>query len=237
LEPSQGTYFGVNLNWKEDSAAAFNQRLGARAAVYVQFLAFPLGAEEARYLDDFVEQVQAQGGIALLTLLPTLPLGAITPDMAQDLADRLEIYNARGVPVVIRFAHEMNGSWYAWSQQPAAYVAAFRTLAEAIHVRTERTAMLWAPNYGAGYPFSGGRYETKPGAADFSLLDTNHDGRLDARDDMYAPYYPGDDAVDWVGMTIYHWGDHWPWGKNVLPEPGKFAAQISGKYNGVGGDD
>jgi hypothetical protein len=68
------------------------------------------------------------------------------------------------------------------------------------------------------------------------LLDTNHDGVLDGRDDPYAPYYPGDDAVDWVGMTLYHWGDQWPWGKNVIPEDGKFAAQLTGTYSGSGGD-
>jgi hypothetical protein len=54
---------------------------------------------------------------------------------------------------------------------------------------------------------------------------------------MYAPYYPGDDAVDWVGMTLYHWGDTWPWGKNIIPEDGKFVAQLTGTYQGAGGDD
>jgi hypothetical protein len=97
--------------------------------------------------------------------------------------------------------------------------------------------MLWAPNYGAGYPFTGGTYEIKPDNPDFPLLDTNHDGIVDARDDMYAPYYPGDDAVDWVGMTLYHWGDVWPWEKNIIPEHDKFESQLSGTYDGAGGDD
>ena len=28
LEPQEGAYFGVNLDWGNDSAAAFNERLG-----------------------------------------------------------------------------------------------------------------------------------------------------------------------------------------------------------------
>ena len=31
--------------------------------------------------------------------------------------------------------------------------------------------------------------------------------------------------------------DRWPWGKNVLPESDKFTRQITGTYNGAGGDD
>ncbi|MFP3802582.1 glycosyl hydrolase, partial [Paraburkholderia sp. SIMBA_027] len=73
------------------------------------------------------------------------------------------MFNDDGVPVIVRFAHEMNGSWYAWSQQPQKYVAAFQTLAKAVHTLAPGSAMMWAPNYGGGYPFAGGKYEAKPG--------------------------------------------------------------------------
>jgi len=53
---------------------------------------------------------------------------------------------------------------------------------------------------------------------------------------MYEPFYPGDDAVDWVGMTIYHWGVRYPWFENELPEPNSFAAQLTGNYVGGNGD-
>ncbi len=28
--------------------------------------------------------------------------------------------------------------------------------------------------------------------------------------DPYAPYYPGDAATDWVGMSLFHWGSGYP---------------------------
>ena len=56
-------------------------------------------------------------------------------------------------------------------------------------------------------------------------------------DDPYSPYYPGDAAVDWVGMSLYHWGNAYPWGENEIPEAGKFIAQLTGTYDGLNGDD
>ncbi|HUZ03454.1 MAG TPA: hypothetical protein VMU89_24175 [Thermomicrobiaceae bacterium] len=237
LVPAAGTSFGVNLDWAHDTAAAFNTRLGMKAAAYVQFVSFPLGDGERTILDQFFAQVAAQRGLAVVTLQPTIPLAQITPAMADDLAAYLARYNDRGTGALVRFAHEMNGDWYPWSQQPEAYVAAFRGVAAAVHRTARGSGMLWAPNYGGGYPFSGGAYGVKPGTPDFARLDTNHDGKLDGADDPYTPYYPGDDAVDWVGLSLYHWGNVYPWGKNVIPEDHKFSDQISGSYNGLNGDD
>jgi hypothetical protein len=43
-------------------------------------------------------------------------------------------------------------------------------------------------------------------AADRAALDTNGDGQLTQADDPYAPYYPGDDFVDWIGLSLYYKG-------------------------------
>jgi len=237
LEPTSGIYFGVNLDWSSDSPAAYDQRLGKRAAVFVQFCNFPLGGPDEASLDSTVGEVAAAGGMLMVTLEPNNGLDKVTPEAADALATRLAGYNARGVAVFVRFAHEMNGSWYVWSQQPSAYIKAFRIVADAVHKSAPKSAMIWAPNYGGGYPFSGGQYEAKAGSTDFNLLDTNHDGKLTMEDDPYAPYYPGDEAVDWTGMSLYHWGNTYPWGENEMPEVGKFAAQLTGNYKGLNGDD
>jgi hypothetical protein len=227
----------VNLDWATDSPAAYSQRLGHRPALYVQFFRFPLGAAEVAYLEAAVEAAATEGGMLMVTLEPFDGLTAVTPEAATALADRLAAANAQGVSSFVRFAHEMNGAWYAWDQQPTAYIKAFRIVADAVHSRSPQSAMVWAPVYGGAYPFKGGQFEVHPGSADFGLLDTNRDGRLDMTDDPYTPYYPGDDAVDWVGMSLYHWGSAYPWGENELPETGKFLALLTGKYNGLNGDE
>jgi hypothetical protein len=232
-----GTYFGVNLDWDRDRPAALAARLGHRPAVYVAFAPFPLSGSAAGFIDGIAGGLVGEHAALMLTLEPNGGLAAVTPAASADLAARLAGYNRKGVPVFVRFAHEMNGSWYPWAQQPIEYVAAFRTLAAAVHAAARGSAMMWAPNYGGGYPFAGGKYEAQPGSADFRRLDTNHDGKLSMADDPYAPYYPGDDAADWVGMSLYHWGDRYPWGANAAPEPGKFLALLTGEYNGDNGDE
>ncbi len=237
LVPEDGVYFGVNLDWDKESPAEYAARLGKTPAVYVLFAEFPLSADTLGYVQHIADLVKAQNGALMLTLEPNAGLGVVTVDSANALAGQLAGINAGGVPVYLRFAHEMNGSWYAWAQDPVEYVRAFRDVAAAVHAQAPQTAMVWAPNYGGGYPFQGGRYNASPGSDAFALLDTNHDGILSMQDDPYAPFYPGDDAVDWVGMSIYHWGAVYPWGENELPEAGKFIAQLTGEYNGAGGDE
>lgn len=237
LEPAAGAWFGVNLDWENDSPASYAGRLGRTPAVFVEFAAFPLDDATGERLDAVIDQVADVGGMALLTLEPRGGLEAVTPSVAAALGERLAGYNRRGVPVFVRFAHEMNGSWYPWSQQPAEFVRAFRTVADAVHRLAPASATVWAPNYGGGYPFAGGAHAAEPGTAEFATLDTDGDGSLSMTDDPYGPYYPGDDAVDWVGMSLYHWGSAYPWGENELPEPGKFVAQLTGEYDGAGGDD
>lgn len=236
LEPPSGTYFGVLLDWEQDSPKAFNSRLGLPAAVYGEYIRFPFNIDNQRHLDTIVKLVAKERGIVFLTLEPEDGLKSITPDVAQELAVRLATYNQQGIPIFVRFAHEMNGSWYTWCQQPREFVRAFRLLAEAIHSTAPLTAMIWAPNYGGGYPFPFGHYRALPGTSDFQLLDTNRDGQLNMADDMYSPYYPGDDAVDWVGMSLYHWGRQYPWGENEVPEDATFMAKLTGTYAGLEGD-
>ena len=86
-----------------------------------------------------------------------------------------------GLPVAIRFAHEMNGNWFPWSEERngnsrGQYVTAWR------HVHDRFTAIgatnaiwIWSPN----------------------VITARPSVRL-------APLYPGDDYVDWMGMVGYY---------------------------------
>ncbi len=237
LVPSKGGMLGVNLDWGSESLEQYADKLGHRPAVAVSFSHIPLSGDDETNVRAAADQVRANGGMLLLTLEPHDGLDSVTPAVAEDVTALLAEINDEGVPVIVRFGHEMNGSWYEWGQQPTEYIATFRMLAEALRKGAPGTATMWAPNNAGGYPFAGGPSTAVPGTADFALLDTNHDGTITIADDAYAPYYPGDDVVDWVGMSLYHWGSAYPWGENEMPEEGKFAAQLTGTYNGLGGDE
>jgi hypothetical protein len=94
----------------------------------------------------------------------------------------LNAVKALGFPVMIRWAHEMNGNWYPWSEgvngnTTGQYVTAWR------HVRNLATSLgvtnvqwVWTPttNYSGSTPLAG--------------------------------LYPGDAYVDIVSMNGYNWG-------------------------------
>lgn len=239
LEPPEGrAWFGMNLDWGSETITGVSDRLGVTPAVWVQFVRFPLTDADRGNLAGFFEQVAAAGAHGLLTLEPHDGLAAVTPEAAAELAGVLDAaWTEHGVATFVRFAHEMNGSWYAWGQQPDAYVEAFRVVADAVHQGSPASAMVWAPNEGAGYPFTGGAFGAAPGSPEATALDTDGDGALTRTDDPYAPYWPGDEVVDWVGMSLYFWGLAYPWGENEVAPPGRFVAQLTGSETGAHDDE
>ncbi len=218
----------MNLDWGSQTVADVAQELGAPPADVVSFVSFPLTGDDEANLDAAAAQAADAGAVLVVTLEPWGGLATVTDDAAAALASRLAGYGRDRVPTIVRFAHEMNGSWYPWGQDPAAYVAAFRRVADAVHAGSATSAMLWAPNQGDGYPYAGGKYGAAPGSPAASALDTNGDGILDAADDPYAPYWPGATYVDWVGMSLYFWGLAYPWGENELPPAGTFVGLMAG---------
>src|SRR4051794_6295567 len=87
---------------------------------------------------------------------------------------------AVGAPVAVRFAHEMNGSWYPWGQgvngnTPADYVAAYRHVHDVVTAAgASNVVWVWSPITVISRP-----------------------------DVPLAPLYPGDGYVDWVGLSVY----------------------------------
>jgi hypothetical protein len=87
---------------------------------------------------------------------------------------------ANGKPVVLRFAHEMNGNWYSWSEgvngnAQGDFVKAWRH----VHGRfaaagADNVLFMWSVN------------------------------RINSLKTDIADYYPGDAYVDWVGLSAYY---------------------------------
>ncbi|MHC4407398.1 MAG: glycoside hydrolase family 26 protein [Planctomycetota bacterium] len=84
-----------------------------------------------------------------------------------------------GRRILLRFGFEMNGDWFTWSGDPAAYIAAWRRAHRL--VRAPNVEWVWSPNV------------------------TNVPDKT--ANDMHR-YYPGDRFVDWVGVDGYNFGDH-----------------------------
>jgi hypothetical protein len=234
-DPGQGWFFGPALSRNGDDPAGYRDRLGASPSVFGTTFGYPLTPDEEEMLREFARQAAGQGAIVLLTLEPRQPLASLADADADALARVLQDLDASlDTRFMIRFAPEMNGSWTEWGLQPAAYVKAFRTVASSVHAVVPAASMLWAPVYGAGYPFAAALGAVQViGADSVKELDTDASGSIEAGDDPYGPYYPGDDAADWVGLSIYHYGALQPDGSFAtgrIPEPGQFLAQLAGTF-------
>ena len=90
---------------------------------------------------------------------------------------------AWGHPYFLRFAHEMNGYWNAWSEQvngnkPGQFVLAWRHVHDIFtRLGVSNVTWVWSPNidYSTSTPL--------------------------------RELYPGDAYVDWAGMSGYNWGN------------------------------
>ena len=233
--PSTGVYIGGILKVGQTTIDEFNSLTGIKHKVFMEFLQFPdvlntSGAEYAK-IADFIAACKAANAIPMLTLetfgTDTVPwYESYTADQINEFA--LMLYNFN-VSMFLRWNHEMNGSWYPWGQQPTTYIAKFQEFADVIHSEAKNVAIAWTPNQGWGYPWAGGTYSISPSSPDYSVLDTNKDGVVNDLDDPYSPYYPGDDYVDWVGFSFYHWGNGSNRGVNEVPSTDKW-----GQANGIG---
>ncbi|MFE5835455.1 OpgC domain-containing protein [Arthrobacter sp. NPDC056493] len=233
---AEGPLFGAALEWGKDSAAGFAERLGATPAIFGHDIAFPLQESETVHIREFFRQSDSQGAHALLTVKPSRSLDQVSAGDAAAFARTVAQLSTgfRG-KLYIRFAPDMNTSWVPWGQQPEAYRNAFRAVATAFKTQDDAgTVMVWQPFLGRDYPFARNRNAPAPGSDGFTLLDTNGDGRWDRTDDAYAPYYPGDDAVEWSGLDAYHDDTGGASAVNTLPADGELAGMLTGS-DGRGG--
>jgi hypothetical protein len=111
------------------------------------------------------------------TLLKEISLGLWDSTLAAFAAEAVQ----SGVTVYLRFGYEMNGDWFPWGNKPADFTAAWNH-ARVIFKRAGADGVQWV----------------------FSL-NALWGGRTFERDIL--PYYPGDSAVDIVGIDGYNFGD------------------------------
>lgn len=236
VEPAPGhPWFGPALDIHRDTPQEYAERLGVTPSLYTFPVDYPLTTEGVDQLQRFARQMAAQGAVLVLQVEPTVDLDLLTETDARDLADLVAgLADRFDTRTLVRFAPEMNGSWRPWGQQPTSYVAAFRTVADAVHAGAPTASLVWSPVYGSGYPFRRGTGADSEidlsGKRQLAPLDTDGNGRLDDGDDPYGPYYPGADAVDWVGLFLYRFGQSQGVDRNVVPPRDEVARRLADQW-------
>ena len=111
LTPDSGAYFGSILDWSADSVKDQADRLGSPSPVYEHAAGVPLPESSKLYLDQFLDQVQTQGALSVITLTPTVELSEVDAGVAGALVDNLvDVLRGRHLPAYLRFAPDMNST-------------------------------------------------------------------------------------------------------------------------------
>jgi Glycosyl hydrolase family 26 len=183
-------YFGLSTPqapWSRSELNAISAKAGAHPTLIEFFVTW---TQEFR--PDAVSMCYSQHALPLLSWEPWAGLksGPNQPAFAlrRIISGAYDAYitrfaqaiRAQRWPVALRFAHEMNGNWYPWSEsqsgnRPGEYVQAWRHVHD-IFTRVGATNVIWvwSPNIIRPVP-------------QINLTDL----------------YPGDSYVDWVGMVGY----------------------------------
>ncbi|KAJ3369422.1 hypothetical protein GGF31_005332 [Allomyces arbusculus] len=218
--------WGDGIQWSAKDPNNWNKLADFNGAGFGAFVSVDnaTGIKDPEAVIGYAKQIKDAKGFMLFTLEPMDGLQVMTDSVIDKVVAVLVQINDMGVPVMLRFAHEMNGAWYAWGQKPDLYKATWIRLTKAVRAKAKLTSTVWAANVAAGYPWTD-TYSPAKGSPDFVAMDTNKDGAVDAKDDPFAPYYPGNDWVDWIGFSLFHFGPY-PFGKNVVPESGAVAGVL-----------
>ncbi|KAJ3114424.1 hypothetical protein HDU96_002094 [Phlyctochytrium bullatum] len=158
---------------------------------------------------------------------------AITDESVTRLADQL--YNLTAPDrsnrrVFLRLFPEFNGNWHPrWHRRPIEFRRQWIRVYNAVVSRgaKDRVAFVWAPNYGVNYPYGGdsvtGPTGSYPNATEYQALETSGDNTVTSADSAYSPWWPGDQYVDWVGLSVYFKSV----GTNTVPSSGAFDSYMA----------
>jgi len=193
-----GVFLGdTNLPRQYDD---FVSAVGRRPAILATFVPWTAAGGEP-FPANFCRFARDRGATPLITWEPWDPSTHWHPLLADIAAGREDDRIRRWAsdarkwhsPVLLRFAHEMNGDWYPWSerrepaQTAAHYVAAWRRVRAVFReARAHNVGFVWAPN-------------CEPA-------------------DRIERLYPGPADVDWIGVDVYNHPE-WPKDPAGMIEP------------------
>lgn len=132
VPPTGYTYYGFSLPWVNGALPTDTIPLfgGRRSAVFNSYFNFDMNQTpmyDVNNLNWKASEAAKLNAILVVTMDPQNP-GVNIPDTAfAQLADNFASINAlMGVPIIVRWGHEMNGYWYIYGGRPLAYIQGYR---------------------------------------------------------------------------------------------------------------
>ena len=193
---TSSVYFGVHVpGWLQDMSAvtAFEQDSHKSVSIVMWYQGWGLQDGTQNFEATWMNNVRTHGSIPMVTWEPWLyTKGPNQPtySLQNIISGKFDAYvtkwaqdsKAWGHPYFLRFAHEMNGDWYPWSEQingnkAGQYIKAWQHVHDIFTKRgVKNVTWVWSPNVES------------------------------TKNIPLKNLYPGSSYVDWVGMDGYNWG-------------------------------
>jgi len=139
LEPERGVYLGAYVLQDDtigQSMSQFNSLMGKQHASYFKYVGYG-----KPFPQEWAEEVKAAGAFPHIAWEPNNGLEEVQDDAyLRQFADEAE---ELGVPVFLRFASEMNGTWTNYSGDPELYKKKWRLVHSVFQERAPSVAMVW----------------------------------------------------------------------------------------------
>lgn len=224
-----GCYVGAVIDWKtfddanpyettENDLEEYEKIINKKVAVVSKFLAFSYSGVLYDFPSKFYEFVIKNNSIPMITWEPrdwnhsldTYYKISLLPDILSGKYDKYIESWANSIkkldsPIILRFAHEMNGNHYSWSgykngqgstekyhntditDGPMTYVLAYKYVYNFFKkLEVNNVIWVWSPQ---------------------------RDSIPNEPWNNYSKYYPGDEYVDLIAMDTYNWGISQSWSR------------------------
>jgi hypothetical protein len=139
LEPVSGAYLGAYVLQDEFIHAdmnTFNEVTGKQHASYFRYVGYGRPFPQA-----WVESVIEAGAVPHIAFEPNNGLDKVQDD--DYLRDFAKAAKASEVPIFLRYASEMNGTWAEYSGNPKQYIEKWRLVHQVMKEEAPNVAMVW----------------------------------------------------------------------------------------------
>ena len=189
-------YYGVHVpGWLDnlDALTTFENAAQRKVSIVMWYQGWGLTDGTQNFQTSWMNNVRGHGSIPMITWEPWFYTAGINQpqyQLSKIISGTFDSYIQRwaddskawGHPYFLRFAPEMNGNWFPWSEQvngnqPGEFVRAWQHVHNILTIKgVTNVTWVWSPNieYNGSTPLAG--------------------------------LYPGDSYVDWLGMDGYNWG-------------------------------
>ncbi|WP_210434324.1 glycoside hydrolase family 26 protein [Virgibacillus sp. SK37] len=184
-EPRNGLYLGgyvIQDEYIDTSMNVFNELAGKNHASYFRYVGYG-----KPFPKEWVEEVKSVGGFPHIAWEPNDGLEKVKDDeylrqFAKDASDA-------GVPILLRYASEMNGNWTAYSGDPELYLEKWKLVHDIMEEEAPNVMMLWnvftMPEQSIAKYYPGDEYVDYVGVNIYNVV--YHNDRLEDLSDFEDP--------------------------------------------------